>query len=293
MIEASTKTLREKIDVLVDRVSPDAIGKSESDVLAVEEPLEIRLGFHRKGKFEHKAISITMRTPGNDFELASGFLFTEGIIKSPEDINAIKHCGKFGQLTNTVRVDLASGTKVDLKKLERHFYTTSSCGVCGKSSIDALDTGAQVVRSKGFPRVKIEVINSMPKKLRKSQTVFDKTGGLHAAALFNREGKLLELREDVGRHNAVDKLIGKELLEGNVPLNNRILFLSGRASFELIQKAVMAGIAVIAAVSAPSSLAVKAAEEFHITLLGFVRNEKFNVYTGRERIVYESANTGK
>ena len=286
MVKVTAKPLGEKIDVLVDRVSSGTTSKAELETLAVEEPLEIRLGFYEKGKFSHKAISITMRTPGSDFALASGFLFTEGIIKSSNEISDIKHCGKLGQLTNTVRIDLTPETKVEIGKLERHFYTTSSCGVCGKSSIKALSTGAQVVQNKQFLPVGQKVFHPIPEKLREAQEVFDKTGGLHAAGLFNRGGDLLALQEDVGRHNAVDKLIGKEFMEGKIPLDDKILFLSGRASFELIQKAVMARIPIVAAVSAPSSLAVKAAKEFNITLLGFVRDDKYNIYTGSERISF-------
>ncbi len=284
MANAIPKTETGKAEVLVDRVFFDSTVQTENDTLAIEEPVEIRIGFYDKGKFENRAISITMRTPGSDFELAAGFLFTEGIIKSAEEIADIKYCGKINQPKNTVRVDLVESTIIDFKKLERHFYTTSSCGVCGKSSIDALSTGAQPVENNTFHLGTQFNIHSMPEKLRNAQTVFDETGGLHAAGLFNAHGDLLETKEDVGRHNAVDKLIGSQLLKKNIPLDDKVLFLSGRASFELVQKAVMAQIPVIAAVSAPSSLAVKAAEEFNITLLGFVRDQKFNVYTGGERI---------
>ena len=288
MVNATTKSGKEKAEVLVNRVFADSPIKFEKDSLAIEEPLEIRIGFFNERKFETKAISITMRTPGEDFALAAGFLFTEGIIKTADEIENIKYCGKIGQPENTVRIDLDKSTKVDLKKLERHFYTTSSCGVCGKSSIEALSTGAQVVESNGFNIHNNFDIHSMPEKLRSSQSVFDDTGGLHAAGLFDREGNLLNIKEDVGRHNAVDKIIGSELLRENIPLSDKVLFLSGRASFELVQKAVMAQIPVIAAVSAPSSLAVSAAKEFNITLLGFVRDQKFNIYTGSKRIINET-----
>lgn len=277
-----------KLEVLVDRVSSESVSKKNRDVLAVEEPLEIRLGFYEKDKLQHKAISITMRTPGNDFELAAGFLFTEGIIQSFEQIDEVKHCGKFGQLTNTVRVDLIPDLQIDLKKLDRHFYTSSSCGVCGKSSIEALSTGAQPVKNKEYPKIFTQTFHSMPEKLREVQEIFDETGGLHASALFNVEGDLLELREDVGRHNALDKLIGRAFLSNRLPLDEKVLFLSGRASFELLQKAVMAKIPIVAAVSAPSSLAVKASREFNITLLGFVRGKKFNVYSGSSRLIHET-----
>jgi formate dehydrogenase family accessory protein FdhD len=263
------------------RVSENSFFSNEFDTLAVEEPLEIRLGFGGT----HRAVSITMRTPGNDFELAAGFLFTEGILSSKNRILSIKHCGKFPNNQNTVRVDLTEETEIDLKKLERNFYTTSSCGVCGKTSLEALQTaGAERIESADFPAVSPEIIHALPEKLRRAQNVFSETGGLHAAAIFDIEGNLLDAREDVGRHNALDKLIGAYFLKDKLPLSNKILFLSGRAGFELIQKAVMARIAFICAVGAPSSLAVEAARRFNITLLGFVRENRFNVYTGSERI---------
>jgi len=271
----------------IRRVSENYSPTIERDALAIEEPLEIRLGFYENGKPQHKAISITMRTPGNDFELAAGFLFTEGIVSDKNQISSIKHCGKPGQPQNTVRVDLQNGVAVNLKKIERNFYTTSSCGVCGKSSIEALETGAKRIEQNNFPQISPETIHRLPEKLRGSQKVFDQTGGLHAAALFDASGNLIASREDVGRHNAVDKLVGARVLAGEIPLPDKILFLSGRASFELVQKALMAQIPVIAAVGAPSSLAVEAAKEFGVTLLGFVRENRFNVYTGLERIAFE------
>lgn len=261
------------------KFSENSLALSEIDTLAIEEPLEIRLG--------SRAISITMRTPGYDFELAAGFLFTEGIIKSPDQIKDIKFCGKPGQPQNTVRVEIYDQDAIDIKRLERNFYTTSSCGVCGKSSLEALATGAKPIEIRDFPNIKAETINSLSESLRKSQSVFEQTGGLHAAGLFDADGNLLDLKEDVGRHNAVDKLIGRQFLDDNVPLSDKILFLSGRASFELIQKAVMAGIPIICAVGAPSSLAVEAAKEFGVTLLGFVRNGRFNIYMGPERIIFD------
>ncbi|MGD9590243.1 MAG: formate dehydrogenase accessory sulfurtransferase FdhD [Pyrinomonadaceae bacterium] len=267
-------------------------GREFRDLLAVEEPLEIRL---RLPDGLQKAVSITMRTPGDDAELAAGFLFTEGIIKSPEQIKQIRHCGlKIGKQkgtldrvaalnSNTIRIDLADDAAVDLKKLERHFYTTSSCGVCGKSSIEALRTTANPVSANGL-RIDAELLHSLPEKLRESQAVFERTGGLHASALFSPEGGLDIIREDVGRHNALDKVIGKKFLDGGMPLNDRILLLSGRASFELVQKTLMAGIAVVAAVGAPSTLAVELATEYGMTLVGFVRDGRFNIYCGGQRI---------
>ncbi|NNE97627.1 MAG: formate dehydrogenase accessory sulfurtransferase FdhD [Pyrinomonadaceae bacterium] len=284
MSKASVVIRAKKLETQIESFSGKEANISRSDFLAVEEPLEIRLGYEENGKPVHKAISITMRTPENDFELATGFLFTEGILQTKEQVSGIKHCGKFPNNQNTVRIDLKSGLTLNLKKLERNFYTTSSCGVCGKSSLEALATGAKPIKSTDVPTVSAEVIDKLPEKLRTAQTVFDETGGLHAAALFDTEGRLLFLQEDVGRHNALDKLIGEQFLKGNLPLDDKILFLSGRASFELVQKAVMAQIPIVAAVSAPSSLAVQAAEEFGITLLGFVRDHRFNIYTGKERI---------
>ncbi|MFN7944544.1 MAG: formate dehydrogenase accessory sulfurtransferase FdhD [Blastocatellia bacterium] len=274
------------IELPVQSLSGDAQTTVRRDLLAVEEPLEIRLGFATEDNFAHKSISITMRTPGSDFELATGFLFTEGIITSADQIEQIRHCGKpvgEAQLHNVVRIDLKTGAKVDFKRLERHFYTSSSCGVCGKTSIEALQTAACPVLPEG-PIVAAQVIHELPSKLRAAQAVFDCTGGLHASALFDAEGRLLALREDVGRHNALDKLIGAELLERRVPLNNYILLVSGRASFELVQKALMGGLPILAAVGAPSSLAVQLAREFRMTLLGFVRENRFNVYTHDWRV---------
>jgi FdhD protein len=269
----------------IQSVLMDGLPESKTDVLAAEEPLEIRLGFSKNGKTAHRAVSITMRTPGDDFALAAGFLFTEGILKTKEQIRSIKHCGRFPSNRNTVRVDLADGAQIDLDKLQRNFYTTSSCGVCGKSSLEALTVaGAAALEPESGPRIPARVIYKLPEKLLKNQTVFNATGGLHAAALFDAAGELLDLREDVGRHNAVDKLIGARFLDGALPLEDKILFLSGRAGFELVQKAVMARIPFVAAVGAPSSLAVEAAREFNMTLLGFVRDERFNIYTGGRRI---------
>jgi FdhD protein len=257
---------------------------TETDLLAVEEPLEIRL--QMPGVSKHKAISITMRTPGDDFDLAAGFLFTEGIITGPAQISKIRYCGlpaKDKNINNTLVAELAEGVDIDLKRLERHFYTTSSCGVCGKSSIEALHTGVKKVEVNN--KFKSAVIHTLPDTLRRAQAVFERTGGLHASALFDAEGSLDILREDVGRHNALDKVIGAKFMSGETPLNDRLLLVSGRASFELVQKALMAGIPVLAAVGAPSSLAVELAGEFGMTLVGFVRDGRFNIYTGAERIV--------
>ena len=285
MAKAAIKIFRQNANVFVQRVTSDKFSAAEPDTLAIEEPLEIRVGLGKK----HRAISITMRTPSNDAELAAGFLFTEGILHSPSQIKNIKHCGKFPNNQNTIRVDLAENVEIDFKKLERNFYTTSSCGVCGKSSLEALKVAnAMPIEQNNSLKLYAEIIHKLPEKLRESQTVFDETGGLHAAALFDFEGNLIDLKEDVGRHNAVDKLIGKQFLDNNLPLSDKILFLSGRASFELIQKAVMAQIPFVCAVGAPSSLAVEAAREFNVTLLGFVRENRFNIYSSEFRL-YKSA----
>lgn len=280
----------QKFETRVWRISGNDLIKSQTDVLAVEEPLEIRLGITKDGKFKHQPISITMRTPGNDFELAVGFLFTEGILKSKNQIQSIKHCGKFPNNNNTVRIDLEPNIEIDFKRLERNSYMSSSCGVCGKGSLEALATGASAIAPTDF-KVSAKSIHQLPEKLRKFQAVFDETGGLHASAIFDSEGNMIALREDVGRHNALDKIIGAHFLAGGLPLSDKILLLSGRASFELIQKAAMAGIPIVCAVGAPSSLAVDAAREFNITLLGFVRNNRFNVYAGTEKgLIYSSEN---
>jgi FdhD protein len=274
-------------EVRVRRVGGRSPDRADFDDLAVEEPLEIRVGYQRDGRAGHKSISITMRTPGDDFELAAGFLFTEGIVRSAAEITGIKHCGvraKNGVSDNTVRVDLAAGVEVDMKRLERHFYTSSSCGVCGKTSIDALRTGACSIDDRADLIVADRTIHRLPEILRSRQGTFDRTGGLHAAALFDASGRIECVREDVGRHNAVDKLIGNAFLNGDLPLGDKVLLVSGRASFELVQKALMAGIPVMAAVGAPSSLAVELAAEFGMTLLGFVRDGRFNIYSGARRI---------
>jgi FdhD protein len=254
----------------IQRVQRGASCK-EQDVVAVEEPLEISI--------DGRNISITMRTPGNDEELAVGFLFSEGILRDPSQIAGVSLTGD-----NRVNVSLASSAGLDLARLDRHFYTSSSCGVCGKTSIQALETAGCPVIARDRPVLDPALICSLPEKLRNSQQVFDTTGGLHAAGLFDSCGNLIDLREDVGRHNAVDKLIGAAFLRGELPLRDRLLMLSGRASFELVQKALMAGIGAIVAVGAPSSLAVELAESSGITLIGFARGERFNVYSGDFRL---------
>ncbi len=267
------------------------VGKQEQiqveDFLAVEEPLEIQLSFYKEGKQRQKTISITMRTPGNDFDLAVGFLFTEGIIQSNSQIQQINYVqGRHPESSeNVVLVHLSDKVNIDFKKLERHFYTTSSCGVCGKTSIEALQTTGAPELLDAQPKIQQQLIHLLPEKLRNQQSIFDHTGGLHAAGLFDTSGKLIALNEDVGRHNAVDKLIGSRLLEGKLPLLNSIIVVSGRVSFELVQKSLMAGIPILVAVGAPSSLAIQLADENNMTIMGFVRDQRYNIYCGRERII--------
>lgn len=261
---------------------------STTDALAIEEPLEIRLehGPHKQRKVQN--VSVTMRTPGNDAELALGFLFTEGIIKSQEEIIDVKHCfiacGE--KKENVIQVNLNENSVPHLQNTERNFYTTSSCGVCGKSSINAIRTVSSY-NGKGDDCnfISPALLYQLPDLLRQHQEVFANTGGLHACALFNSSGELRLVKEDVGRHNALDKLIGAALNKKWLPLNKSILLLSGRASFELVQKAAMAGINIIASVGAPSSLAVELAKEFKITLAGFLRGQRFNIYTAAYRIL--------
>ena len=252
------------------------------DLLAVEEPLEIGLEYGPLGARKQMSLSVTMCTPGEDEELATGFLFTEGIIQRKEDIASCVSTGTAGN--RQVIVSLQPSHPFDPRQNERHFYTSSSCGVCGKSSIASVRTKIPVRHSEGNLFVKGIVLTALPQRLRKQQEVFDHTGGLHASALFDSDGELLLLREDVGRHNALDKLIGAQLLSNRVPLSDHILLLSGRASFELVQKAAMAGLRLVCAVGAPSSLAVELASENNMTLVGFLRDGRFNVYCGEERI---------
>jgi len=260
--------------------------KKTDDLLAVEEPLEISLIFGDYLNRERKNISITMCTPGNEEELATGFLFTEGIIQKFSDILRTERPALTGK-DNKVVVLLKPDVEFDIKKLERHFYTSSSCGVCGKASIDAVRVRVEKVeRVEGLSGVQVnaDTLVRLPGILRKEQEVFEQTGGLHACALFDLEGNLLLTREDVGRHNALDKLIGAGLLNKQLPFDHHILLLSGRASFELIQKAAMAGIKIVCAVGAPSSLAVEMAEECGMTLVGFLRDKRFNIYSSSYRI---------
>jgi FdhD protein len=255
------------------------------DVVVVEEPLEIRVEYGEGRERKRQSVSVTMRTPGDDFELAAGFLFTEGIVRERSDIREIAYCtGDEPQEYNLLEVRLAPSARFDPALLERNFYMTSSCGVCGKASIEAVEVRGCAPVPPGTLRVDPGVVVRIPELLRSAQPLFEKTGGIHAAALFDADGALAHLMEDVGRHNAVDKLVGRQFLDGELPLHDRILAVSGRASFELVQKAVMAGIPMMVAVGAPSSLAVELARTFGLTLLGFVRETGFNVYAGGERL---------
>ncbi|MFI8236636.1 formate dehydrogenase accessory sulfurtransferase FdhD [Streptomyces sp. NPDC085866] len=259
----------------------DGAVSARPDTLVAEEPLEIRLG--------GRPLAITMRTPGDDFALATGFLVSEGVVRRAEDVANIVYCAgatEDGANTyNVVDVRLAPGVPLPDITLERNVYTTSSCGLCGKASLEAVrTTAAWPIRDRPPLRVTPKALAALPDRLRAAQRVFDRTGGLHAAGLFSPEGELLDLREDIGRHNAVDKLIGRALRSGELPLSRRILLVSGRASFELAQKAVMAGVPMLAAVSAPSSLAVDLAAETGLTLVGFLRGGSMNVYSGEHRL---------
>ncbi len=264
-----------------------------ADLVAVEEPLAIRLEFGAAYQRELRDLSITMRTPGHDFELALGFLLTEGIIQSIDDILGIRYCQSAqsaNEIENVVRVSLASDIPIDWQKLQRHFYTTSSCGVCGKTSIDAVQTVCSTLTISDFS-VSQEVIHQAPTKLREAQLIFEYTGGLHAAGLFSQAGELLLWREDIGRHNALDKLIGAMLSQSEVIPTSTFILLSGRISFELVQKTLMARVPLLAAVGAPSGLAVQLAQQYNLGLIGFVRNQRFNIYHGHQRVLLTQPTT--
>lgn len=273
-----TRTIT-KVDRAGQRTLPDQ--------LALEEPLEIQVAYGAPESRQWKTAAITMRTPGHDRELAAGFLVGEGIVHSLGEIEAVHTRGpRYGEagFQHSVRVTLRPEVKVDLARLERNFYTTSSCGVCGKTSLDALELISIRPLPKSGWQIDPATVCALPARLRESQAIFDQTGGLHGAGLFTPEGKAVVVREDVGRHNAVDKVIGTEFLAGRFPLARHILVVSGRASFELMQKALAAGIGMLVAVGAPSSLAVEVAEKFGATLIGFTKAESFNIYTGAERV---------
>jgi FdhD protein len=258
----------------------DGVADERPDTLATEEPMEIRAAGPDQ---ELQPVAVTMRTPGGDFELAVGFLFTEGLI-GPGDVQRVAYCDNLpgeDQRYNVVSVHLRR--PFDAERVRRNFYATSSCGVCGKAALEDVEVSCEPVAE--GPQVSVGVVASLPGALRSKQALFEKTGGLHAAGLFTRDGELIALREDVGRHNAVDKVIGEQVLAGRVPLSGTILQVSGRASFEIVQKAAVAGIPIVSAVSAPSSLAVEAGERFGMTIVGFVRDGGCNVYTHPERIL--------
>ncbi len=266
--------------ISIHKINSGEINETE-DKVAVEEPLQIQLEYSTASGRMLKNIAVTMRTPGNDEELAAGFLFTEGIIKNAQAISEIKRSAAD---ENIVQVILKENIIPALGNAARNFYTTSSCGICGKASIDAINTVSEFAAQKDSVIINATVLYNLQDKIKEQQQVFEDTGGIHASALFDTSGKFMTLREDVGRHNALDKIIGAALMKNELPLNNCMLFLSGRASFELVQKAVMAGIKVIAAVGAPSSLAVELAKENEITLIGFLKKDRFNIYSGKERI---------
>ena len=257
------------------------------DVLTVEEPMEIELVHFDGAEWQETTLSITMRTPGHDFELAAGFLFTEGILGRREEIESIQHCPLHGeeQEYNVVQLRLAEPVRFDEERLHRHFYTTSSCGICGKTSLDAVRATFPALPKENGASLAVGTLRSLPERLRASQEVFDRTGGLHAAAIFGTDGAGIVTREDIGRHNALDKAVGERFLAGEVPLWDAVVMVSGRASFELVQKALAAGIPILAAVGAASTLAVDLASEYGMTLVGFLRDGHFTVYCGAERLV--------
>jgi len=277
MIKACDNSGIKKVNI--SRINP-AGTRQDSDDISVEEPLQISVGWEGDHGLQTKTVAITMRTPGDDKSLAAGFLFTEGMILSAGDVQSVRIEGR-----NAVTVNLNRGVRLDASLLDRHSFISSSCGACGKRTIAAIRVARRHKIQRGRPALRSSVVHGLPDTLRRAQAEFSLTGGIHASALFDSKGTLLALREDVGRHNALDKLIGAELLAGSIPLGDRILLVSGRVSFELVQKAAIAGIPVIAAVGAPSSLAVELAAECGITLLGFVRDNRFNIYNDCERIM--------
>lgn len=256
------------------------------DELATEEPMEIRLHYWQDSSPQWTSVSITMRTPGSDFELAAGFLFTEGIITQRQQIERISYCTRVEekQWFNVVNVYLRHRERFDPTALNRHFYVTSSCGVCGKACLDALSVKAAIERFNDKCIVSGDVVIELPAELKKKQRIFGKTGGLHACGLFDTEGSLLDIREDIGRHNALDKLVGAQLLSGKIPLRNSVLVVSGRTSYEIVQKSLMAGVPIVVSVGAPSSLAVDLARQFNMTLIGFAREDGYNIYSGAQRV---------
>jgi FdhD protein len=263
----------------ITKITDESLTKTSDDI-AVEEPLEIIIRYGSTQKRTLKTIAVTMRTPCDDAFLALGFLFTEGVIFQKEDVLYYRFLDE-----NRMVIELRESYAFDVEKLNRHFYTTSSCGVCGKASIEAISTDSCFILKKNYPIVSKHIISNLTVQLFDNQSLFSKTGGVHASALFNTEGVLLKLFEDVGRHNALDKLIGWAFQNGLLPLSHSILLVSGRVSFELVQKTIMAGIPIIAAIGAPSSLAIDLAEQNGMTLIGFLKDNSMNVYCGNERII--------
>jgi len=264
----------------------DGVATREKDAVAVEEPLEIRVSWTDGGTRRTEALSVTMRTPGDDFDLVAGFLHGEGVASVTDDVQELTYCrsGEAAQDYNVVEARLGPGATFDADRLRRNFYTSSSCGVCGKASLESVEAaGCEMLPDDGFT-IGIDLLKELPGLLGKGQGVFDRTGGLHAAGLFDVTGRCRALREDVGRHNAVDKVLGHAFLRSGLPARERILVVSGRTSFEIVQKAVTAGVPCLVAVGAPSSLAVDLAVRFNQTLVGFARDGGFNVYAGLERI---------
>ncbi len=277
----------ESVRLIPVRRVRDGAEQSVDDSVAVEEPMEIRIAHGPDGERKARSLSITMRTPGNDFELACGFLYTEGIVDGPDQVRDVVFCGPPApgrKTSNIVKVELTPDVDLDPVQLERHFYTTSSCGICGKASLEALEVQKIAALDRDRLRLDAGTVERLPDQLRASQPLFDRTGGIHAAALVDAAGNQIAVREDVGRHNAVDKLIGRRFLDRATPIADHAMVVSGRASFEILQKALVAGVAMIVAVGAPSSLAVELAGRFDMTLIGFAGVGRFNVYSGAHRV---------
>jgi FdhD protein len=273
----------------ITKVSTQHVATTE-DMLVVEEPLEIKLAYGAADSRQQKSLAITMRTPGQDEELVLGFLLTEGLIGRSDQVLAMQHIGQAlhpDAKENVLLVELHPEVPIDFETLSRHFYTSSSCGVCGKASIEMVRTSTCYFPRTAHPVINADILHGLPTQLRQKQSLFDCTGGIHAAALFDATGQLLLMREDVGRHNAMDKLVGAAMQQGIFPLREHIILVSGRASFELVQKALMAGAPFMAAVGAPSSLAVELADDYGMSLVGFLRGGRFNVYCGVERVVLD------
>jgi FdhD protein len=289
----SDSTLQHSITRIIKEQQSDRLKSlTLKDTVAIEEPLEIRLGYqssHSEPR-QYSSISVTMRTPGNDIELALGFLYTEGILTSLKQLDSTQHSSESINLKNSVNIEnvinieLADNVKIDLDLLKRNFYMTSSCGVCGKASIEAVFTKNKQPTIKDSFVISAEKINQLSQKLHEQQKQFQQTGGIHASALFNEQGEIVLVKEDVGRHNALDKVIGHQFSQSQLPLKDSGILVSGRASFELIQKAAMARSPMLIAVGAPSSLAIEMAESSNMTLIGFLGKQHFNIYTGQQRV---------